>query len=89
MNDLVPILQAAQFLFAIAQHLLECAVGENRMTINAEEADSDLGIFEDRTKKLVAFTQGSLRARICAADAVRIPRGSWSHSLASGAFPRH
>ena len=88
-NDLVPILQAAQFLLAITQHLLECAVGENRMTINTEEADSDLGILEDRTKKLVALAQGSRRMRMCAENAVHFPRGNCLQLLVPVIFRRH
>ena len=51
-NDLVPILEVAQFFFAVAQHLLKGAVGEGLSTFNAEKADPDLGIVKYRAEEL-------------------------------------
>jgi len=50
-NDLVPVLQVAQFFFAVAQPLLKGAVGEGLSTFNAEKAGPDLGIVKYRAEE--------------------------------------
>ena len=51
-NDFVPVLQVAQFFFAVAQHRLKGAVGEGLSTFNAEKADPDLSIVKYRAEEL-------------------------------------
>ena len=47
MNNPVPLLQAPQLLFGVAQDLLHCTVGEMCLRLYSKYADPDLGILKD------------------------------------------
>jgi hypothetical protein len=60
MNDFVPVLQVAQFFFAVAQHPLKGPVGKGPTTCDAEKTDPDLGIVEYGAEELLVRPQAFL-----------------------------
>src|SRR6516162_5744856 len=60
MNDIVPLLDAAQFLLGVTQHLVQSAVREMFSPLNVVDSNANLGVLENGAEKLVGALRGAV-----------------------------